>query len=284
MRASLPTPPFDREGLSRAFGFQVPTALVSVLNAICDECETAALAYDRVDGLLGWLLADSEQRYQQTPAELFPIAATGVDGGHFGYVIHAPELGASDYPIARFEPMDGEGAYLLGATTVEAIETQISTNMLDLGSDDPAYPSSFQWWPNARSRLAELGIEPDLSKANRNYVGGDGIAAQPPFLEGWRHLQSSDGVGVFAPSELFNPSIDHPVGEPRDISSVIRTSLEQKSYPATALWLLRECYWHVWSGGTHDVAEICRAMMDVYEHLDRPSLAAVVEQRISRFF
>jgi len=31
-------------------------------------------------------------RYQQTPPELFPIAMTGVDGGHFGYLIHAPEL------------------------------------------------------------------------------------------------------------------------------------------------------------------------------------------------
>ena len=31
----------------------------------------------------------------------------------------------TDYPIARFEPMDSGGAYLLGASTFEAVETEI---------------------------------------------------------------------------------------------------------------------------------------------------------------
>jgi hypothetical protein len=61
---------------------------------------------------------------------LFPFAATGVDGGHFGYVIHAPELPATDYPVGRFEPSDHDGgAYLLGATTFEAFETKLSSEM-----------------------------------------------------------------------------------------------------------------------------------------------------------
>jgi hypothetical protein len=46
-------------------------------------------------------------------------------------MIHAPELAVSDYPIARFEPMDGVGAYLLGASTFEAVETLLSTALLD---------------------------------------------------------------------------------------------------------------------------------------------------------
>jgi hypothetical protein len=98
--------------------------LVAVLNTLCHDCESAEAACDRIDDALGWSLAGDEQRYTQTPPELFPIAATGVDGGHFGYVIHAPELVASDCPIARFEPMDSGGAYLLRGrdSTFEAID------------------------------------------------------------------------------------------------------------------------------------------------------------------
>jgi len=47
-----------------------------------------------------------DARYGQTPPQLFPVAMTGVDGGHYGYVIHAPVLALSDYPIAQFE--DGQ--------------------------------------------------------------------------------------------------------------------------------------------------------------------------------
>src|SRR5262245_42957763 len=39
---------------------------------------------------------------------------TGVDGGHFGYLIHAPELARSDYRCSGLEPIVGNGAYLCG--------------------------------------------------------------------------------------------------------------------------------------------------------------------------
>ena len=103
---TVPTPPFIRDGLTSLVGFPVPASFVAVLNALCHDCESAEAACERIDDALGWDLAGDEQRYTQTPPELFPIAGTGVDGGHFGYVILAPELVASDYPIARFEPMD----------------------------------------------------------------------------------------------------------------------------------------------------------------------------------
>jgi len=68
---------------------------------------------------------------------------TGVDGGHYGYVIHAPEFALSDYPIAQFEPMDSHGAYLLGASTFEAVETRISFIMRSAQENDSRSPVSF---------------------------------------------------------------------------------------------------------------------------------------------
>jgi hypothetical protein len=71
-------------------------------------------------------LAGEEARYPSTPPEMFPIAAMGVDGVHYGYVIHAPELSAADYPLGHLCPMDAEGVSLLGMNTLEAIETEVS--------------------------------------------------------------------------------------------------------------------------------------------------------------
>ena len=104
----FPASPFSRESFASAFGFPVPLPFVTFLNALCQDCATSEAVYDRFADVFEWDLASEEQRYQQTPPELFPIAGTGVDGGHIGYVIHAPELTLPDYPIARFEPMDGK--------------------------------------------------------------------------------------------------------------------------------------------------------------------------------
>jgi hypothetical protein len=90
---SLEAPPFDAEKLTYAFGFPVPPPFVTLLNALCVGCGSGAAAYERVDDALGWHLTDRESLdgYDLSPPELFPFAATSVDGGHFGYVIHATE-------------------------------------------------------------------------------------------------------------------------------------------------------------------------------------------------
>jgi hypothetical protein len=191
MYPAFSAPPFTREGLTRSFGFPVPPPFVTFLNALSADCASGEAVYNRVDDLLGCSLVseDGDFRYQQTPPELFPIAMTGVDGGHFGYLIHAPELALSDYPIARFEPMDGNGAYLLGASTFEAVETKISTSMrYALEYDWQPAPVSFEWWPEVSARLARLGIVPDPSKAGRNHDDGHGKPVMPMVPEGWHYV------------------------------------------------------------------------------------------------
>jgi len=81
MIVEFPAPPFTRESLTSTFGFPVPLPFVAFLNALCQDCANGEAVRARVADVLEWDLADEDQRYQQTPPELFPIAGTGVDGG-----------------------------------------------------------------------------------------------------------------------------------------------------------------------------------------------------------
>ena len=196
-------------------------------------------------------------------------------------MIHAPELVASDYPIARFEPMDSGRVYLLGTSTFEAVETHLSTKMRDAQQYNWESPLSHEWWPQVSARLTELGIVPDPGKAGRNYDRGHGKLVLPTVPEGWRHDPSSDGVGVLAPVEKFDPACSYSMADRPNASSTLEAASRHATdgFPATALWLLRECYWHTWAPVGDETVAVCRAMADLYRSLGRPSLATVVERR-----
>src|SRR5262249_38255821 len=158
-----------------------PPPFVTLLNALCEGCGSAAAAYERVEDALGSHLTESLDGYDLAPPELFPFAATGVDGGHFGYVVHAPELTATDHPVGRFEPSDPDGGvYLLDTTTFEAFETELSFQM-QCDQEFGLFRSPFasDWWPEVAARLRALGIEPDPAKAGRNYENDNGKPVTP---------------------------------------------------------------------------------------------------------
>ena len=195
---------------------------------------------------------------------------------------HAPELTLPDYPIARFEPMDSSGAYLLGTSTFEAVETEISFNMRLAEEDNWRSLASFDWWPAVSARLAQLGIVPDPSKAGRNFEDGHIKPVIPTIPQGWHYIPSSDGVGVLAPAAQFHPTFSHSLDERPNSTLALDAAFKHaaEDFPATALWLLRECYWHTWPLKAEDNVGLCRAMGDADAALGRPSLAAVVERRI----
>ena len=236
----------------------------------------------RVEDALGSHLTDYEIRdeYDLSPPELSPFAATGCDGGHFGYVIHAPELPATDYPVGRFEPSDhDDGVYLLGKTTFEAAETMLSFEMQwDQKFGLFRSPFSSEWWPEVSARLRSLGIEPDQPKAGRNFENGSGKPITPILIpDGWRHVPSADGVGVLAPAALFHPAPLPAVERRPDISGILDAVSRHAAdrFPATALWLAREGHFL-----SYGATELYPAMIDAYQALDRPSLAAVVSRRM----
>jgi len=89
-----------------------------------------------------------------------------------------------------------------------------------------------------------LGIVPDPRMAGRNYDDGHGKPEMPTVPEGWHYLPSSDGAGVLAPAAQFHPTFPHLDDRPNPIL-VLDAALGHAAehFPATALWLLRECYW-----------------------------------------
>jgi len=142
-------------------------------------------------------------------------------------------------------------------------------------------PASFDWWPAVSARLEQLGVVPDPSKAERKNDDGDGKPVLPTIPQGWHHIPSSDGVGVLAPAAQFHPTFPHSLDE-RPNSTLLLDAAKKhaaEGFSATAMWLLRECYWHTWPLTTEDNIGLCRAMNEAYVSLGRPSLAAIVDRR-----
>jgi hypothetical protein len=130
--------------------------------------------------------------------------------------------------------------------------------------------------------LTQLGIVPDPSKAGRNYDDGHFRSVIPAVPQGWHYIPSSDGVGVLAPAAQFHPTFLHFLDDRPNSTLVLDAASGHaaQGFPATLLWLLRECYWHTWAPAAEDILGLCRAMNDAYVALGRPSLAAVVDRRI----
>jgi hypothetical protein len=175
-----------------------------------------------------------------------------------------------------------KGAFFVGASTFEAIETLLSTAILYSERFGWASPLSHAWWAEAAARLARLGSHPDVAKGQRNFEGERAKPTEPYVPDGWRHVPSSDGAGVLAPGALFHPTYEHVMSDrPETYAIVEAAGRVADDFPATALWLLRECYWRNWATSVDDANMLCRAMMDSYRSLGRPSLVAVVASRIS---
>lgn len=105
MRLWLARP--DCDSASKILGFAVPQQFADHLARIHIHARgRSSKCPGRFSDCLGIYLTDWSFNYLNTPPELFTVATLGVDGVHFGYVIHAPELTARDYPAGEFSPMD----------------------------------------------------------------------------------------------------------------------------------------------------------------------------------
>jgi hypothetical protein len=146
------------------------------------------------------MLVDAEMRlsttagsllYQNTPPEYYEIGNMGVDGASVGYVVHAPELDADEWPMGDFCPRDSEGVALLGMNTPLAIEALVSETWAFAVKCDEPFPAEMG------SRLAVVfGIQPDPSKSEERFTpDGAGVPIVPQVPDGWRFEPSTDGVG-----------------------------------------------------------------------------------------
>jgi hypothetical protein len=266
----------DLKGLSNIFGFRIPETFASVIKALykygsgdskkCNACFAEAT---------GFYFAGEDSRYPQTPPELFPIGTMGVDGVHLGYVVHAPDLEASEYPIGEICPMDSDGVIFVGGDTREALENLMSFEI----SYKPKESECIRLVSDA------LGMRPRAEKAKRRYgIDGRGLRIEPAVPQGWKYVPSSDGIGVLAPQDTFTPGeiriLD--LDESADMYLHEARRALDREFPATALYYLREGYWRFWTDkGKNTTLSV--PMIEAYHALGRPTLAKIVKRRAELF-
>jgi hypothetical protein len=276
LRLKLPENLTDCESLSRTFGFAVPNALISYLRALSrcagGDSQMTEVLFELLTGLM---LDGTEARYQQTPPEFFPFASLGVDGMHYGYVIHDPQSFLEDYPVGEICPMDRGGVCLVGRGTKDALEN-LATEVICEGVRDPE---------KVLHLCRKLGLEPDEEKAEFRYgADGDGLPIIPDVPSGWIHVASADGIGVLAPSEQFDPKMARTTST-RSADELLSAAEQAflEDFPASALYYLREGYWYNWTNNSWAL-RFSGLLQTVYTALDRPRLAEVVEWRADKFF
>ena len=184
--------------ISLAFGFPAPPPFVELIQAIYDVAGTAEHADRLCWDLLGLRAEGASARYEElTPPELFPIGSTGGDGVHYGYLLHAPELPADDYPLGCFLPGNSDGVLYLGCSTREAVENIVAY----VHREGPGELSK-----DAGKVLAKLGLRIDPARSKRvRWLEGERYRRVPPreIPPGYRHVMTRDGVGVLAPEAAF---------------------------------------------------------------------------------
>lgn len=254
----MTTPP-SQEELSKQLGCRVPVPLVAIVRIAHEVSGGDSEVYSRPYRNPGPLyLAGDSARYSTTPPELFPISKTQVDGEHWGYVVHAPELDEDDFPLATYCPMDSDGVLPLGMNTGDAWVRLLA----DSGGE---LPRDF-----VERVTDELRLTASSEALPEKLV--------PLCPRGWRYLPTQDGVGVLAPSEAFDDDL-RPQTSDSLLATIVR-ALESRR-PATALALIKEAWWQ--SGDPEEFLLLFHdAWIASYEALDRKVLADVIRRAKQR--
>jgi hypothetical protein len=209
-----------------------------------------------------------ECHYPNTPFELIPFGDLGVDGAHYGFVVHAPELNSIEYPIGVFNPLDSTFG-MVGTNTRDFLERKIASTQIywrKTGKDAELFAESKQRFKQKLDQLVErLRLKPTHGRA----LDGDAwikegvVPANVPA--GWLHKKSRDGIGVLAPKKFF----DSKVKDEATAAEYMR-----HGYPASALFSLRET---LFKEGANP--EIFEAMANAYDVLGREMFAKLARMR-----
>lgn len=272
------------EQLTNASGFPLPPSYLSLLRLAFDRRGLRGMQNfpEEAIGLLlegPWLPAINKRpmrspRYPGTPPEFLTLGAMGVDGVQYGFIVRAPELSTTDYPVGEFSPIDGDPIALLGSTFVEAVENLASEAMSFREDDDSPLSSE------GEAALADItmlfGIAPSAKKAERRYTrGGDAKPLPVDIPNGYKFQKTLDGIGVLAPRSAF--ASETIKVDACDAAATLATAsdLLKADAPASALAVLRDNWWSNSGPAANQVASM---MASAYGALQRPGLAQVAKQ------
>ncbi|MFI9046007.1 hypothetical protein [Streptomyces sp. NPDC053427] len=190
--------------------------------------------------------------------ELVPFGHLG-NGTQVGWVVPAPELGATDHPVAVFaqEP----GARIIGRDTRAGLEFMLSLGLRKQNLDDAD-----------RALIVRLATELDLHPTPEFGITSDGFDVLVPLdlavPDGWRHEPGAYGIGVLAPSHAFADNFFFS----DQVEEILADAAEMldAGFPATALSGLTDAF--------HDdyerFVELHPLWARAYQELNRPQYAA----------
>jgi hypothetical protein len=257
-----------REALFRRTGFAVPEPFAEIATRFAQRAGGIAEGLELLEHTLELRIRHCfDDRYETMPIEFFPLLDTGGDGHCFGYAIHAPELEPHDYPMGSMVPGESDGVIFAGDTTPAAMEYMISY-MRD--RPDGFADIDLAW-------LATIGLAPDRAKAGqvRRLAGDTWVRPSPAIPGGWRHVMTSDGIGVVAPVAKFNPNGTEPL--PTDASPARYIAAADAETAAghhgSALCYLKEAWWWAYFSPRDEVRQVRDRLVRAYEALGKTLLA-----------
>lgn len=259
-------PPTESE-IARAFGFPPPEGFVRLLHWIHSETgEIASRDGSLFEQVTGLYPGGQDLRYHQTPTELFPFGRPGVDGIHFGYLIHDVKLGP-DFAVGYFCPMDLDGVQHVGVDTLDGLGTLLSRRLCDSIEKPVA--------DQIRALAKILGVKASKSRNRQKAGWGFGLPSDNlPVVKNrvpknWKEVKTQDGLGVLAATSAFTSK--SMKGSWRERA----TRLLDDGYPGSALVVVRDAAWN----DALNPGEVSDLLQRAYTDLERPLHARVAKEQ-----
>jgi hypothetical protein len=272
--------------------FELPPVLERLakwLGADCRREEWAAEAFgaESFGPILEGDLDSAAELDYRTPFEIVPVLWAGGDALQYALLLRAEEGAGNSRvvvnPMTSYAPGDDPSSpSWLGDTVEEGLANLLAVSIRDKGLTAP-----FEGMPesevktlravnlrNARAIAAALGLQiPDRPSERLDHGTR---SSHPPALivpDGWKHLETDDGIGVLAVEKAFATSFVLPTEiEPEQRVLDAATTWLRRGFPATALAAARTAFgWNCYE--QDGAAEAARLMKAAYEALDRPLLA-----------
>ncbi len=211
-------------------------------------------------------------RYTSTPPELCPFGCPGRDGAHYGFIVHAPELGLTDYLVGELAPADEAGVLIVGRNMDDALR-----NLVSFTAESS---SKLAETPVAERLLRELNISPD---DDRDPLWMKDEKVTPAIPDGYAFHETPDGVGVLAKKESFSGTLQVPKNNvPADVYLQAAEKALRANHPGDALIVLKHAAWRYrHEGSAHQ--RLYEPMTRTYDALGRPLFSRVLARNAARF-
>ncbi len=231
---------------------------------------------DRCGHLLGvsdfTLFADAlGGLYTNHPFELVPFAMNGGAGLQYGWAVLAEELGNRDFPCVAWAPSDLHATWL-GDDTRQALETLMVgavRSWAHFGSEGESPDSDPEW----AELCACFGLAPNLSDPTIGAGARVSRKILPLVPEGYRYVETSDGLGVLALDSLFGGASVHVNSAWFEDEHIAHARRHLDAGHAAAALVVLKATRHE---NAHYAPTVI-AMREVYRQLDRPLMVAQTE-------